>query len=546
MALITGGSPRSRVAVVAGLFLVSVVTGAWLLDRGSRTGTFTAYEAAHLFDQVFDHVSGDYVDTLSDSVLYRKAVDGMLYELHDPYSLFLPPDRLARVSEVVPQTKADAGTGVELDLDNSDGSIVVVVPLPGSPAERAGILPDDRIMRIDGKSTEGWTREEAGRALRGKPGSTVALQLDRPGAPKPLNVSLTRQEISQRALVRTAMLPDAVGYIGLAAFGDSTAAEVSGDIHALLARGMRALVLDLRANPAGSLAHGLEISDLFLDAGQRIVAAKGRTASSERVYQDSSKQRWPSLPLAILVDGRSGNAAEVVAGALQDHDRAVIVGRPTYGSGSAQGVVPIDGAGGVRLTIARWFTPSGRMIGKPAIDEEDEDAVNALKLQRHKKFRTDSGRAVYGIGGITPDVLAGDTVLSPVEIAFAKKLGTKTGAFRDGLTAYAMALKVRHGVSSPDFAVTPAMREELWRGMTVKGVLTDRTAFDQAEPLVSRLLAYEIARTVFGVDAEFRRRSASDAALAKALRLAQGVKGQQDLLRRAALANASSDSTAAK
>ena len=131
MAIGIGSSRRGRVGIVAGLFVLAVVTGAWLLDRGSRTGTFTAYEAARLFDQVFDHVSGDYVDTLSDSVLYRKAVDGMLYELHDPYSLFLPPDRLARVPQLAAEDKV--GTGVGLDLDNSDGSIIVIVPRPGSP-----------------------------------------------------------------------------------------------------------------------------------------------------------------------------------------------------------------------------------------------------------------------------------------------------------------------------------------------------------------------------------------------------------------------------
>ena len=162
-----GESRRSRVGIVAGLFLVAVITGAWLLDRGSRTGTFTAYEAARLFDEVYDHVSGDYVDTLSDSVLYRKAVDGMLYELRDPYSLFLPPNRLARLSEGAAPTRAGAGAAVGLDLDNSDGSVVVITPLPGSPAERAGILPGDRIMRINGRPTDGWTREDAANALRG-------------------------------------------------------------------------------------------------------------------------------------------------------------------------------------------------------------------------------------------------------------------------------------------------------------------------------------------------------------------------------------------
>jgi Periplasmic protease len=150
---------RVRAMMVAGLFLVAVMSGAWLVDRGSRTGTFTAYEAAHLYEQVYEHVSNDFVDSVSDSALYRKSVDGMLYELHDPYSMFLSPDRFTRLSEIV--SGDYAGVGIEVDIRG--GAIVIVAPIPGGPAERAGAQAGDRITKIDGKSTDGWTGEEASR-----------------------------------------------------------------------------------------------------------------------------------------------------------------------------------------------------------------------------------------------------------------------------------------------------------------------------------------------------------------------------------------------
>jgi carboxyl-terminal processing protease len=522
-------SRRVRVMVVAGLFLLAVLTGAWLVDKSSRTGAFTSYEAAHLYQQVYDHVSSDFVDTLSDSALYRKSVDGMLYELHDPYSVVLSPDRVSRLSEMV--SGDYAGVGIAVDIRG--GSIVIVAPLPGGPAERAGAQPGDRIMKIDGKSTEGWTGEEASKALRGKPGTSVMLEIERPGSATPIKLAVTRERVHQSAVRRTALLPNGVGYVDLKAFSDSTALEVSHAVEGLLGRGMKSLVIDLRTNPGGLLSEGAKVADLFLDPGQRIVSLKGRIPSANHAYTDSAKQQWPALPIVVLVDGRSASAAEIVAGALQDHDRAVLVGRPTYGKGSAQSLFPLGMAGDLKLTTAKWYTPAGRSISKLVIDPDDPDADEMLLLQ-HQKFSTDGGRTVYGEGGITPDVLAGDTTVSPADAALAGELGAKVGVFRDVITEMALNAKANHSITSPDFVVTPAMKEELWQRVTTRGVKLSRGTFDQAGPVISRLLGYEIARYVFGPDAEMRRRASSDPALAKAVSLATGVKSEADLLRRAA------------
>ncbi len=531
---LSSSSASTRTVVVAGTLLGSLVTGGWLLQRGARTGNFTAYEGAQLFESVFRRVENDYVDPVTDSVLYRKSVDGVLHELRDPYSTFLPPDRFARLNE---STSGNyAGLGVEVDI--RDGWLIVVAPLPGGPAERAGLQPGDRITEIAGKPTKGWTNEEASRVLRGKPGSSLTLTIERPGITEPIELRLQRTTIHQSAVRRASMLNEGVGYIDLKAFSDSTAKELNGAIAGLLSRGMKTLVLDLRTNPGGLLTQGVRVSDLFLSPGQKIVSMRGRLAESNREYADTALQRWPQLPLMVLVDGRSASAAEIVAGALQDHDRAVLIGTPTYGKGSAQSVISFGDQGGLKITTARWFTPAGRSITRRFPSDDDSEEAPPPKRQ---KFHTDAGRIVYGGGGITPDVIAGDSTTPIAEGNFLRALGADAAHFRDALADYALFLKATRGVTTPDFVVTQAMREEVWNRMKARGIDIPRGIYDEAEPLVSRLIGFDIARYLFGTEAEFRRRASVDKPLQKALELARGAKSEHDLLRKAMAQAAASD-----
>ncbi len=531
---LSSSSASTRTVVVAGTLLGSLVTGGWLLQRGARTGNFTAYEGAQLFESVFRRVENDYVDPVTDSVLYRKSVDGVLHELRDPYSTFLPPDRFARLNE---STSGNyAGLGVEVDI--RDGWLIVVAPLPGGPAERAGLQPGDRITEIAGKPTKGWTNEEASRVLRGKPGSSLTLTIERPGITEPIELRLQRTTIHQSAVRRASMLNEGVGYIDLKAFSDSTAKELNGAIAGLLSRGMKTLVLDLRTNPGGLLTQGVRVSDLFLSPGQKIVSMRGRLAESNREYADTALQRWPQLPLMVLVDGRSASAAEIVAGALQDHDRAVLIGTPTYGKGSAQSVISFGDQGGLKITTARWFTPAGRSITRRFPSDDDSEEAPPPKRQ---KFHTDAGRIVYGGGGITPDVIAGDSTTPIAEGNFLRALGADAAHFRDALADYALFLKATGGVTTPDFVVTQAMREEVWNRMKARGIDIPRGIYDEAEPLVSRLIGFDVARYLFGTEAEFRRRASADKPLQKALELARGAKSEHDLLRKAMAQAAASD-----
>jgi len=520
---------RSRTFTVAALLMFSLVAGGWLLERGTRSGAVTTKaEAARLFDEVFTHVYTQYVDSLNTQTMYKMAVDGMLYELEDPYTTLLAPDKLGRLNETT--TGNYAGVGIQVDV--RDGWIVVIAPTPGSPAERAGVQPGDRIIEVDGRSTQGWTLEEATKSFRGLPGTSLAMRIERPGMVTAIPLSLERKPLHQSAVRRVAMLPNGVGYVDLKAFSDSSERELERSVAALLSRGAKSLILDLRSNPGGLLEQGTAVADLFLGKGQKIVSLRGRTVDSNRDYVDSTSQRWPNLPLTVLVDDRSASAAEIVAGALQDQDRALIVGEPTYGKGSAQSIIPLADVGGLKITTARWFTPSGRSISK-RLDRDEEDFSSPPAKKEERSYRTVSGRTVYDGGGITPDVIESDSAYSAEVREFQSVLGRKVSQFRDALTDYALSLKAAGTVRDPQFDVTAAMLDEVWKRMIARGVVMDRGIYDEYSGVVKQLLSYDIARYVFGPEAEFKRRVANDKAIATALELTTGASSQKALLQRA-------------
>jgi carboxyl-terminal processing protease len=519
---------RSRKITVTALLVISLVTGGWLLEHGTRSGSVTTKaEAARLFDQVFSHVYTHYVDSMNSDIMYKMAVDGMLYELEDPYTSLLPPDKLGRLNEST--TGNYAGVGVQVDV--RDGWIVVIAPTPGSPAERAGVQPGDRIIELDGRSTQGWTLEEATKSFRGKPGTTLAMKIERPGALSSIPLTLERKPLHQSAVRRIAMLPNGVGYVDLKAFSDSSERELERSVTELLSRGAKSLIIDLRSNPGGLLEQGTAVADLFLGKGQKIVSLRGRTPEANRDYTDSTSQRWPNLPLTILVDDRSASASEIVAGALQDQDRAIIVGESTYGKGSAQSIIPLGEAGGLKITTARWYTPSGRSISKRL--ERDDSGLESPEPKSTKNYRTISGRTVYDGGGITPDVIESDSAYTEQVREFQTVLSRKVSQFRDALTDYAISLKSSRPVRDPQFAVTPAMLDEVWKRMVARGVVMDRGIYDEYSPVVKALLGYEIARYVLGPEAEFKRRVANDRTIKLALELATGATTQKILLQRA-------------
>jgi carboxyl-terminal processing protease len=518
---------RSR-ALFAGVVLsCALVSGGWLVTRGLAGMSRPSGNTARMFDQVLQRVSRDFVDTLSDSTLFVRAADGLVGELHDPHSSYLSPELLATLSEHT--SGRYAGVGAQIDI--RDGWITIISPLPGGPALEAGIQTGDRVSTVDGKPMRGVAIDVAQKALRGLPGSTVRLTIDRPGVATPIEFTLTRREIHVRAVQHASILRDSVGYVDLSVFSQESAPDLARAIDSLATAGMKVLIFDLRADPGGLLDQGVGVSDLFLDANQRIVSMRGRTREASQVFLDRSPQRWPNLPIAVLVDSNTASAAEIVAGALQDHDRALILGTTTYGKGSAQNVFPLSNGGAVKLTTALWFTPSGRSINRKRPDPNEPDADTTGPRPTYK---TDGGRMVLGGGGITPDVILPRTPILPADTSFPRALGPQIPKFRDALTDYALSLKASGTIATPDFAVTPDMRAELLRRMRARGVTVDSMAYAGASSLVDRLLGYEVARYVFGSEAEFTRKMKDDAMVARALQLVAGAKSPRELIDRAA------------
>lgn len=359
-------------ALIAGAILgAGLVSGGIFIQGGASPMAAADPGTPRLFDEVVARVRNDYIDSIADEELFRRAAVGLAREIEDPYSVVLAPDAVRRLRET--STGQYPGIGVELDL--RDGSVVVIAPIAGTPADSAGIEPGDRIVQVDGKSTIGLAIEEVQQRMRGPHGSSVRLTVER-GDAETKTFTFRRATIRFHPVQGARLAAPGVGYVELATFSDSAAAEVREAIDSLRGAGARSIVLDLRKNPGGLLEQGVAVADLFLDAGQVIVTTRGRTPETDQVFTDGQPERWKGLPLAVLVDSGSASASEIVAGALQDHDRAEIIGSPTYGKGRAQSVFPLIGDRALRLTTARWFTPDGRSI--------DRDSTS---------------------GGITPDVV---------------------------------------------------------------------------------------------------------------------------------------------
>lgn len=536
---------RSRAVVVGAVLGLALAAGSWLVQGGLHANGLDVYaravrphggDRARLLDDVLTHVGRFYVDTLRTADLYEKAVDGMVRELGDPHSAFLSPSRLAKLTESASGRHGDVG--VEVDVRNQ--SVTVRSLLPGAPAERAGIQTGDRIVAVDGKSTHGWTSEESLNALRGDPGSAVRVLVERPALEKRLEFALTREEIHAHVVRHAVMLRPLVGYVDLMGFNQEAVSELRHAVDSLRRHGMQTLVLDLRGDPGGLLEQGVGVADLFLDVGQLIVTKRGRSPGVDRAFRDQTPQSWPDLQLEVLVDSGSASAAELVAGALQDHDRAVLLGTRTFGEGSAQSVFPLPNGEALRLTTTLWYTPSGRRIdrthGAESDATPDDGGANVpAKPPVPPRFRTDSGRTVLGGGGITPDVIVAVPQATDPQQAFQRALGKDIPRFRDAVTAEAFSVKRSKAVTSPDFSVTPAMRNALFGRLQQRGVHVDRAVYDGAAPLVDRLLGDQIARYAFGERRAFERAVRDDHTISVAIDLATrggAPRSEHELLER--------------
>ncbi len=534
---------KQRWSLIGLVALISFFSGGWLLQRGVASDG-NVYQQARLFDDVLGHVNTYFVDSLGETELYQKATHGMLEQLMDPYSVLLTGDDYKALTE---QTSGNyAGLGIQIDV--RDGWITVVAPLPETPAERAGIQTGDQIIEVDGKSTEGWKNDQAVKALRGEAGSKIVITVRRGGIPEPIKYRLTRAQIHMKSVPAGTMFEGGIGYISLNPVSETSAEELRQEIAGMKTRGMKSLIMDLRGNPGGLLDQGVKVADLFLDSRQEIVSTRGRARGSTKEFFDEARQAWPDLPIVVLVNDGTASAAEIIAGALQDHDRAVVVGAPTFGKGLVQTLFPLGEGVALKLTTARWFTPSGRTIQRIAKDEEDQatQAAQAIvsdtvlgapdkestdsALKERPIFHTDAGRVVRGGGGIVPDLVIRPDTLTGAEREFAKALGNGLPQYRDALTTIALEAKKTSSIKSETFKVTPAMRQQVFTRLRAKDVKITPEVFNGAGALIDEQLGDEITRYVFGRPAEFRRRAARDLQMQTAMGLLRKAQTPKQLL----------------
>jgi carboxyl-terminal processing protease len=538
---------RRNVVLFGVVGVASFVSGGWLLQRGGERAA-GVYQKARLFESVVAYLAEYYVDSLDEARIYDLAIDGLLKELKDPYTAFLRPDDVEALS--VSTTGNYGGLGIR--IESSDGWIQVVSPLPETPAERAGIQAGDRIIEVEGESTHDWSQDKAVSRLRGEPGAPAHITIARPGVPDPIKFTIVRERIHVRSVEGAMLLSGHIGFVRLVQVSESSARELAEEVERLRQQGARALVLDLRNNPGGLLNEGVAVSDLFLDRGDVVVETRGRAPGASGVFRATHPQRWPDMPLVVLVNGNSASAAEIIAGALQDHDRALVVGTTTFGKGLVQSVFDMGpGPQALKLTTGRWYTPSGRVLERPsahrdelliAAAEGDSTAIAAMRTpadlaradsagadSTRPRFYTEAGRVVLGGGGITPDrVIPADT-LTTGEQAFAAALGRRLPEYRAALTAFALDLKGRSAVTDSSFTVTPAMRTQLIRMLRERGVDLPDAVFAGAGQLLDEQLGDEITRYVFSRRAEIARQLGRDRQVREAIALLRQARSPAEL-----------------
>ena len=510
-----------KIGVAALLLLPAMVGGAMLQGRGDR-------QSARLFDQVFNLVSTRFVDTLKTDELFERAARGLLNELDDPYATLISPVEL----ETFTVETAGRYGGIGLLLEDHEGRFAVTRVFPNTPGEQAGVQAGDVVLAIDGRSTSGWEFQNVTGNLKGEPGTAVSVEFGRPGVERPIQVKLLRAVIRIPSVPFALMLENKVGYIPLQQFSEQSTSEVQQAIRRLSAEGMQSLILDFRGNGGGYTDQAMAIANLFLTRGMEIYSVRSRDGSTER-FVAGRNPMVPALPLIVLTDGYSASATEIVAGALQDHDRALVLGTTSFGKGLVQTVFPLEDGYVMKMTTGKWLTPSGRSIQRP--DRDVGTARHELtvrdtaldSLDARPSFRSDAGRLIYGGGAITPDVIVKNDTAASGELALARALAPKSQEAY--LALYELAMEHRGRVPS-DFQVEAAWRADLYRRFEARGVTIDRAVWNAGSHYVDRLIGTRIALLAFGDSTAKRRTVSEDAQIRRALELIQQGRTQKELL----------------
>ncbi len=459
---------RRTLFALAVFFTVCAVAGA-MLER--RVGAQSSQDESQLrdslktFTDVYALVEENYAEPLTgdkaDDAIYDGAIPGMLQVL-DPHSHFYDPKSYARLREDQRGHYYGVGMIIQQQNDNGKNKVFVVTPYEDTPSFRAGIHPGDQIVEVDNKSTDGWTSDQVAKALKGPKGTAVEVTMQRYGQPKPLVFNLIRDEIPHPSIDLKFEIRPGIGYIHLTQFQETTGDEMEAAIDSF--GNLKGLVLDLRENPGGLLNQAVDVCDHLLAKGQTIVTQRGR-AYPDVNYSATHGNGGKTFPIVVLVNRDTASAAEIVSGALQDHDRALIVGETTFGKGLVQTVYNLSENTGLALTTYHYYTPSGRLIqrnyaGVSLYDYYNHAGALAPNASNPEVKLTDSGRTVYGGGGITPD----EKIEMPKTNRFQDEL-----TYKDVFFHFAPVYVATHTVDK-DFQVDNAVMAEFKKFLTSQSV----------------------------------------------------------------------------
>jgi carboxyl-terminal processing protease len=511
----------------------TIAVAAVLLASGAALGWAMPRHAAHdqdgerLFSWVSELVATHFVDSLDQSDIYERAARGLITQLHDPYANLFPPQR----SEDFDVAYEGKYAGIGLLLEDADTGVQVSKVYPHTPAQRAGVMAGDRIVSVDGKDMHHAKIEDVSKATRGVAGTAVTVRFARPGVKDALDFKMIRALVHIPAVPYSLITADSVGYLPLQRFSESSAREVGTALLDFSQHNVRGVVLDLRGNGGGLTDQAQTIANFFLNRGQQVYSVQTRD-STERYYATSSPLA-PGVPLVVLVDRYTASASEIVAGALQDHDRALVAGERSFGKGLVQTARTLPDGWIVVMTTGRWITPSGRSIQRPERDvgrralAADSAARDSTRDTLRPIFHSDGGRTVLGGGAITPDVALADDTLSAGEQALVKALSPRSRDFFSSLHDLVDSLRP---IVKPNFREPAEWRLSVLAHLKARGVTLNPDVVAGGQSYLDRVIEGNVAQEIFGDSAAGRRSIARDPEVQWAITALKRARNQGELL----------------
>jgi carboxyl-terminal processing protease len=511
-------SPRVFPVAVFTVVLSALAGGFFGSASGALARQDQVSQHYRVFTAALSAIEREYVDEVPPDRLVFGAIDGLLHTL-DPHSSFFNPREYAQMRER--QEGRYYGLGITISV--VDGDITVMSIFEGSPAYKKGLRRGDIIAKIGEADAKGWTSDQAVKKLKGPKGTTVDIGIRRRGYDGLIDMTVERDEVNITTVRAAFMMDKETGYVKLDQFTETSDRELGEALRKLTASGMKRLVFDLRDNPGGALDQAIRVSNRFLPRGDLIVYTRGRVPNANQDYRATEQSDYTHLPMVTLVSRNSASASEIVAGALQDHDRALVIGETTFGKALVQSVYPISEGAGVAVTTGRYYTPQGRLIQRPWDASFDEYVTYGLREQTgerpHKAAElkyTDAGRKVYGGGGIEPDKF----ILGPVEGFNPTRFGRSLVArqvfvdFADQFTAEGdtrlSAANMNKKKIARGFVVSDAMMKDFRALMTAKKIRIDEESFAKDETFIRAMIHFEIDAALFGMDEARRNLIAKD------------------------------------